>query len=304
MSYTPIDMFRNIGSNLKSIGKNVKSSAAESATGLKNRITGNRNRRMQPSKENIQTFTCDNPEAICNGKYITENITNLIKFYLTKGSCSSLHFLRGKRNVSIYSYQNRGFWISFNDLEFDLKLIEECSELTPFVSYKQLSAFHYKLNHRPSEERPLDLNRKLKLFFLSIMENPINRSGKPVTRYNNNQLSYQLIQIHLKNYNQMIIETHQKNKTLLRNRLTGTGSTNDIHDMVCNMDFVPIPHNLPIIPGITEEPVEANILGTSLPTGPSGKRPEGGKKKTTRKRSSSTSSKKKTSTKKKTTTKK
>ncbi len=257
-------------------------SLKESSSGLMSIIRGNKTRRMQPTKKNIHTFTCDDYSSLCSDLDLTENLKNLIKFYLTKGTCSSLHFIRGKRNVSIYEKFNTvgvnlGIFISFNDLEFELKDIEYCSSKTSFLSYKQLKALHEKLMHSPKlfELSQTQINNQtrtnrikeiiLPLLIDSIFENPINRSNNI-----NLSTSKENENIFFTQYNKNIIQSHAPTLTE-GNRFS---KITYIQDMVCNIDNIP-------------------FVSTQS---------EGGKKKTTRKRSSSTSSRKSTSTKKKTST--
>lgn len=338
--YTPANMFENLGRSLGRNVVNVKKGLTESGQGLMNILSGERAKRMQPIRRDIQTFTCDDMSIsnLCGDLEISDTLKNLIKFYLTKGSCSSLHFLRGKRSVSLYSDRNQIQKISFNDLEFERDIIEECAEKTPFLSYKQLKSFQGKIleikNRTP---------RKNNIYFLyyiglmeAIQENPINRSENSRPPNTNSPRTNEFVKDFFIGYNQMIIHTHTlvEKSPLLRNRLTRTGSRKDISKMLCNQSIVngikPETHKsgAPEVEGNSNRPPpslkdlklhgplsnEGEPLpnkGEPLPNeggpmmgGPRVKRTDsavslGGKKKTTRKPSST---KKKTSTKKKSTT--
>lgn len=231
-------------------------------------------------------------------------LSNLILFFLRKGTCSQ--FLKDERKVVYNLHQNH---ITFVDKIFKLDDIVLISNLTPFLSYKQLEKLHYLLYLTP----PIQSNSRtiISKLIKVIQETPIERSSlssiqlppilenqsslrinyKIVNQQSFNPKSFTIttpIQNFFRTYNQMIIDSHQKNKLTMKNRLFKMGSHQSIETMVCDMNQIPFiqPSVLPQYKII----VPNDLQGTY----------EGGKKKTTRKRSSSTS--KKTSTKKNSTT--
>lgn len=228
---------------------------------------------------------------------LSMEMKNLIRFYLTKGSCGGMvSTLKGDRSVDIkirfvQSSQDYEIMIYFERFDFNFEDIEIISTVTPFVSNKQLKVIRERILRKRDEgiERYRENRREFVLEILEnvILENPISRtktmtsqeqrmmrntlSNKLKLKTERNkyvsfltqslQKNFQNIQINtnitiqevedllkLTNdekeiffficYNEYIIYSHQKNKTLTVNQLTETGSRYSIEHMVCDLSKV------------------------------------------------------------------
>ncbi len=222
---------------------------------------------------------------------------NLIRFFLTKGSCGGMvTTLKGDRSVDIkirfvQESQDYEITIYFEKIDFDFEDIEIISTVTPFVSNKQLKVLRERILRKKDEgiQKYRQNRREYVLGMLEnvILENPISRT-KTMTyneqrimkntltnkkklksekdkyihlfiqslqkNYENLQINKNITMNDIKElfkltpyeieiffficYNEYIIYSHQKNKVLLKNKLTETGSQYSIEHMVCDSNKV------------------------------------------------------------------
>ncbi len=186
-------------------------------------------------KNNLQIFTCsDNLKiSLCQNENIPNRLKNLIKFYLYKGSCTMFHS-RGKRQVKIYE-EDGIKKISFNDIQFNYNDIEFISNLTPFLSYKQLIILRDNINLIQNSNENIKKKEIFKILTDIILNQEIELVGKFTSTLqipNNNKFNNW--NVYTKNlmseYNQYVFSQYFQ-------YFYKRSEVYKIYDLTCNLDI-------------------------------------------------------------------